>query len=172
MRPVEVNDLLDAVLPLIESQALEHGVRVLREGPPRLPRVFAISNHLKQVCFNLIFNAVEAMPEGGELCVRAYLADEETPDPEEASYVAVSGGHGASSVQIPAVVIEVSDTGQGIPPHELPKIFEPFYTTRTKGTGLGLAVSYSIIEQHHGELAVRSRLGEGTTFRIRLPVAQ
>jgi two-component system, NtrC family, sensor kinase len=172
MRPVEVNDILDAVLPLIEGQALEHGVRVLREEPIRLPRVFAISNHLKQVCFNLVFNAVEAMPEGGELRIRAYLASEDAPDPQEASYVAVSGGRGSSPVEMPAVVIEVSDTGMGIPPHDLPKIFEPFYTTRTKGTGLGLAVSYSIIEQHHGELAVRSQVGEGTTFRIRLPVAQ
>jgi two-component system NtrC family sensor kinase len=74
-------------------------------------------------------------------------------------------------VQGPAVVIEFTDTGTGIPAQDLPKIFEPFYTTRTKGTGMGLAVSYSIIEQHHGDLAVRSKLGEGTTFRIRLPVA-
>ncbi|NTU84050.1 MAG: hypothetical protein HGA45_32545, partial [Chloroflexales bacterium] len=78
----------------------------------------------------------------------------------------------ADPVRGPAVVVEFSDTGMGIPPQDLPKIFEPFYTTRTKGTGLGLAVSYSIIEQHHGDLAVRSTLGEGTTFRIRLPVAQ
>lgn len=171
MRPVEVNELLDAVLPLIESQALEQGVRILRESSPRLPRVLAISNHLKQVCFNLVFNAVEAMPEGGDLRVRTYLANEDLPDPEEASYVAVVGGRGTTPLELPAVVIEVSDTGTGIPPQDLPKIFEPFYTTRTKGTGLGLAVSYSIIEQHHGELAVRSQLGVGTTFRIRLPVA-
>ncbi len=172
MRPVEVNDILDAVLTLTESQLHERSVRIVRERGERLPRVFAISNHLKQVCFNLIFNAAEAMPDGGELRVHAYLDDGAAEDPDEASYVAVSGGRGAEAVQGPAVVIEFSDTGTGIPPHELPKIFEPFYTTRTKGTGLGLAVSYSIIEQHHGELAVRSALGQGTTFRIRLPVAQ
>ncbi|PDW02058.1 response regulator [Candidatus Viridilinea mediisalina] len=171
MRPIEVNELLDAVLPLIESQALEQGVRIVRESSPRLPRVLAISNHVKQVCFNLVFNAVEAMPEGGDLRVRTYLANEDLPDPEEANYVAVVGGRGTTPLELPAVVIEVSDTGVGIPPQDLSKIFEPFYTTRTKGTGLGLAVSYSIIEQHHGELAVRSQLGVGTTFRIRLPVA-
>jgi two-component system NtrC family sensor kinase len=171
MRPVDVNDILDTVLTLTESQLHERGVQIVREGDGRLPRVFAISNHLKQVCFNLIFNAAEAMPEGGELRVRAYLDDGAADDPAEASYVAVSGGR-AGAVRGPAVVVELSDTGMGIPAHELPKIFEPFYTTRTKGTGLGLAVSYSIIEQHHGELAVRSAAGQGTTFRIRLPVAQ
>ena len=172
MRPVDVNDILDAVLTLTESQLHERGVRIAREVGPRLPRVFAISNHLKQVCFNLVFNAAEAMPDGGELRVRAYLDDGAAEDPDEASYVAVSGGRSADRVQGQAVGVELSDTGTGIPPHELPKIFEPFYTTRTKGTGLGLAVSYSIIEQHHGELAVRSTVGSGTTFRIRLPVAQ
>jgi two-component system NtrC family sensor kinase len=70
------------------------------------------------------------------------------------------------------VVIEIRDSGGGISTQDLSKIFEPFFTTRSKGTGLGLAVSYSIIEQHHGDLAVRSVLGEGTTFRIALPVAQ
>lgn len=168
MRPVDVNDIIDAVLSLTETQLHERRVQVVREGegPPRLPRVFAISNHLKQVCFNLIFNAVEAMPDGGELHVRAYVAEDSVDD---AGYVSVSGA--AERMSGPAVVIEIGDTGAGIPPEALPKIFEPFYTTRVKGTGLGLAVSYSIVEQHHGELAVRSTVGQGTTFRVRLPVA-
>ncbi|NTU78467.1 MAG: response regulator, partial [Chloroflexales bacterium] len=143
MRPVEVNDILDAVLTLTESQLHERGVRIVREGAARLPRVLAISNHIKQVCFNLIFNAAEAMPDGGELRVRAYMADQAAGGPDESSYVAVSGGRAADPVRGPAVVVEFSDTGMGIPPQDLPKIFEPFYTTRTKGTGLGLAVSYS-----------------------------
>ena len=171
MRPLEISDILDAVLTLTEIQLDERSVRLVREGETRLPRVLAISNHLKQVCFSLIFNAAEAMPDGGELRVRTYLTDTAVGDPDEASYVAVSGAHSADPVQGQAVVIEFSDTGTGISAEDLPKIFEPFYTTRTKGTGMGLAVSYSIIEQHHGDLAVRSKLGEGTTFRIRLPVA-
>ncbi len=171
MRPVEVNDILDAVLTLSESQLHERNVQIVRESAAQLPHVLAISNHLKQVCFSLIFNAAEAMPEGGELRVRTYLSSAATGDPDEASYMAVSGGRATDPVQGPAVVIEFSDTGTGIAAQDLPKIFEPFYTTRTKGTGMGLAVSYSIIEQHHGDLAVRSKLGEGTTFRIRLPVA-
>jgi two-component system NtrC family sensor kinase len=169
MRPLDPNDILDAVLPLIEGQAQEHGVRVVCERAAELPRVLAISTHLKQVCFNLLFNAVEAMPDGGMLTIRAYVSSSEPTDPEEAEFVAMAGGHYASVVPYPALVIEVSDTGPGIPPDELSKIFEPFYTTRTKGTGLGLSVSYTIIEQHHGELVVRSRIDEGTTFRIKLP---
>jgi two-component system, NtrC family, sensor kinase len=169
MRPVDVNEIIDAVLALTETELHERRVQVLREGEtPRLPRVFAVSGHLKQVCFNLIFNAVEAMPEGGELRVRTYL--DEGDEDDDQGYVAVSGG--AEGPGGPTVTIEIADTGAGIPAQELPKIFEPFYTTRVKGSGLGLAVSYSIIEQHHGALAVRSTVGAGTTFRIRLPVAQ
>lgn len=171
MRPIDLSDLLDTVLNLAANQLSERHVRLLRDSPPRLPRVFAVGNHIKQVCLNLIFNAVEAMPDGGELRVRAYVAD--GPDGlVDGEFTAVAGGRNADRVQGPAVVVEFTDNGPGIRPEDLPKIFEPFYTTSTKGAGLGLAVSYSIIEQHHGELAVRSRIGEGSTFRFKLPVAQ
>lgn len=171
MRPVNLNEILEAVLNLTANQLEEARVSIVRDWQPSLPRVFAVSNHIKQVCFNLIFNAIEAMADvGGTLTVRSYLV-EEGLDAADSAFTSISGA-GANPVPGPAVVIEISDTGPGIPPHDLPKIFEPFYTTRMKGTGLGLAVSYSIIEQHHGELAVRSELGHGTTFRIKLPVAQ
>ncbi|MFV9504844.1 MAG: ATP-binding protein [Oscillochloridaceae bacterium umkhey_bin13] len=172
MRPVEPREILDAVLTLTENQIQAQGVRLVRMIPASLPRVLAISNHLKQVCFNLIFNALEAMPEGGELRVVAYPVAQAEADPEAAHYQTFSGGRGSDSLRGPVVVFEIGDSGAGIPAEDLPKIFEPFYTTRTKGTGLGLAVSYTIIEQHHGELAVRSDPGLGTTFRIRLPTAQ
>lgn len=171
MRPADVDEILDAVLTLTETQMAEQGVRLIRQRAGQLPRVFAISNHLKQVCFNLIFNALEAMPDGGELRVKtAVLEDGAAPDIE--GFVTVLAGGTAERAGRAMVLIEISDTGSGIPTQDLPKIFEPFFTTRTKGTGLGLAVSYSIIEQHHGDLAVRSAVGEGTTFRIALPVAQ
>jgi two-component system, NtrC family, sensor kinase len=172
MRPVNMNDILEAVLNLTANQLEEAQVTVMRDCQAHLPRVFAVSNHVKQVCFNLIFNAIEAMTDtGGTLTVRSYVVDASN-DSTAAAFTTVSGVGANNPVQGPAVVIEISDTGPGIPPHDLPKVFEPFYTTRMKGTGLGLAVSYSIIEQHHGELAVRSELGQGTTFRITLPVAQ
>ncbi len=171
MRPADVDEILDAVLTLTETQLAEQRVQLVRQRAGQLPRVFAVSNHLKQVCFNLIFNALEAMPEGGELHVKTAVVEGEAELDTE-GFVTVLAGGAAERAGRAMVVIEISDTGSGIPAHDLSKIFEPFFTTRTKGTGLGLAVSYSIIEQHHGDLAVRSVVGEGTTFRIALPVAE
>lgn len=171
MRPIDLGDILDAVLTLTTNQLHEHRIRVLRDVAPGLPRVLGVSNHIKQVCLSLIFNAIEAMPDGGELRVRAYLAQERDEAGDDA-FTVVAGGRMSEPITGPAVVIEIGDTGPGIPPQDLPKVFEPFFTTRFKGTGLSLALSYTIVEQHHGEMAVRSEPGQGTVFRIRLPVAQ
>ena len=170
MRPVNLGDIVDTVLALTANQLHEHSIHMLREERVALPRVFAVSSHIKQVCLSLIFNAIEAMPDGGELRLGIYLAADGS-DVGADGFTVVAGGHTASPMIGPTVVIEIGDTGAGISSQDLPKIFEPFYTTRMKGTGLSLALSYSIVEQHHGEMAVRSALGQGTTFRIRLPVA-
>lgn len=169
MRPIDLHEPLDLVLTLVHNQLEQSHVRIVRETTSRLPHVFAIANHIKQVYMNLILNAIEAMPDGGSLTIRSHVAEAAFDEDHGAAATSGAAGH---RVDGPSVVIEFSDTGQGIPPHELSKIFEPFYTTRTKGTGLGLAISYSIIEQHHGELSVNSSPGQGTTFRIRLPVAR
>ncbi len=171
MRPAHMGEILDAVLTLTSNQLYEHSVELIREVEPALPRVLAVSSHIKQVCLSLIFNAIEAMPEGGVLRVRAYLSAD-GGNADEDQFTVVAGGRMSEPVAGPAVVVEIGDTGPGIPPQDLPKIFEPFYTTRIKGTGLSLTLSHSIVEQHHGEMAVRSELGQGTTFRIRLPVAE
>jgi signal transduction histidine kinase len=94
---------------------------------------------------NLIINAVEAMPEGGALTITSALRN---------SWLA----------------IEVQDTGQGLTRDEVARIFEPFYTTKAGGTGLGLAVSYGIIQQHGGRIEVQSAPGQGTTFTVLLPL--
>jgi two-component system NtrC family sensor kinase len=171
MRPVDLGEILDSVLTLTSNQLHERNIIVLRKDYPAPPRVFAVISHIKQVCLSLIFNAIEAMPDGGELRVGVYLA----PEGSEVSadgFTVVAGGNASSPMIGPTVVVEIGDTGSGISSQDLPKIFEPFYTTRIKGTGLSLALSYSIVEQHHGEMAVRSELGQGTTFRIRLPAAK
>ena len=170
MRPVDLGDILDSVLTLTSTQMLDHNIQVIRADRAALPRVLAVTSHIKQVCLSLIFNAIEAMPDGGELRLGIYLAADGS-DVGADGFTVVAGGHTASPMIGPTVVIEIGDTGAGISSQDLPKIFEPFYTTRMKGTGLSLALSYSIVEQHHGEMAVRSALGQGTTFRIRLPVA-
>jgi len=113
-------------------------------------------NQFNQIIQNLVINAIEAMPEGGVLRIRAenvYLKKGEVPLLEEGPYVK----------------IEVSDTGCGIPPENLPKIFDPFFTTKKTGSGLGLAIVYSAIKKFRGHITVQSEVGKGTTFTIYLP---
>ena len=141
----EVNTLVESVLALANKR-LEHGkVRVQRRFSPDLPKLRAVADQLTQVFLNLVINAVEAMPEGGDLTI-ATLQD---------------NGR---------VHVRFSDAGPGINPEEAKKIFEPFYTTKRSGTGLGLAVSYGIIQRHGGEITVESAPGRGATFVVSLPV--
>ncbi len=170
MRPLSLNPMIESVLRVVDHQLELNQVRVLRDWCPQLPNVFAIGSRFKQVIHHLITNAVEAMPNGGVLTIRTYSTN-------GAEYQINAGfeflplrsaGH---QVKGPSVVIEISDTGHGIAPDDLPKIFEPFYTTRVKAAGLGLAITYSIVEQHRGDLSVSSIEGQGTTVRVRLPPA-
>lgn len=143
----DVNALLEDTLALASKQLQHGGIKTRKELTPDLPPVEAIANYLKQVFINIVLNAVEAMPDGGELAVRTSVDHEDHE-----------------------VLIAFSDTGVTIPPEDLPYIFEPFYTTKDKGTGLGLAISYSIVEQHEGTIEVSSTQGKGTTFVVRLPL--
>jgi two-component system NtrC family sensor kinase len=141
----DINQVIESVLALANKR-LEHGkVKVRRRLAPDLPKLQTVADQLTQVFLNLIINAVEAMPEGGELKV-ATLRDESQ------------------------VRVRVSDTGPGLNPEEAKKIFEPFYTTKRSGTGLGLAVSYGIIQRHGGDIAVESAPGHGATFVVSLPI--
>ncbi|EFO81825.1 multi-sensor signal transduction histidine kinase [Oscillochloris trichoides DG-6] len=170
MRPVDLVEILDGVLSLTSTQLHTQQIELIREIDPDLPHVLAVGSHMRQVCLSLIFNAIEAMNAGGELRVRAYLVTEQE-DPHTDLFTIAVERRITPPMCGPMVVVEISDTGPGIPTQDLHKIFEPFYTTRIKGTGLSLAMTYNIIEQHHGEMAVRSIPGQGATFRIRLPVA-
>jgi two-component system NtrC family sensor kinase len=140
----DVNRLIENVLALT-SKRLEHGrVHVRTQLQADLPAMSVVPDQLTQVCLNLIINAVEAMPQGGTLTI-------------------VSAQRGDW------LAIEVQDTGAGLAPDEATRIFEPFYTTKADGTGLGLAVSYGIIQQHGGRIEVNSTPGQGTTFTVLLP---
>ena len=114
-----------------------------------LPIISMIRDQIKQVILNVCLNAVEAMEQGGELCVRTHADDP---------------NHG--------VIITISDNGPSINPKILPNIFDPFVTTKEGGTGLGLAITYDIIQRHHGQIDVESNMGMGTEFTIWLPVEQ
>lgn len=116
---------------------------------PSLPATLADPNQLKEVFWNLITNAQQAMPKGGRITISTSQADEGR-----------------------TIVVKVADTGVGIGPEGLKRLFTPFYTTKTNGTGLGLAIAYGIVKMHRGNIEATSREGEGTTFTITLPVRQ
>ncbi len=145
---VEVNEVIERTLSLLEHQLSKENVTVRRCLQPDLPKVEANAGQLQQVFTNMIINAFHAMPEGGALLVRT------------------------SQVAENQITIEFEDTGTGIPKEVMPKIFDPFFTTKAegKGTGLGLAVSHTIIERHGGDIGVKSEIGKGTCFTLQLPV--
>ncbi len=171
MRPLNLNTLLEGVLRLVDRRLRKNNIEVRRDWYPALPLVFAIGGRLKQVCLDLISNAIDSMPNGGVLTIRTYT----TSQPAYHFNAGLSWKPATSSAGYlrhgPTVVVEISDTGHGIPSDDLPKVFEPFYTTRTNAAGLGLALTYSIVEQHQGELSVSSTEGQGTTIRVQLPAA-
>jgi two-component system NtrC family sensor kinase len=148
--PVAVNTVIEDTFFLLKHHTRFKKLTVQRELAERLPQVLANSEQLVQVLMSLMLNALDAMETGnGRLTVRSAM-----------------GGHRGGEV-----VVEVQDTGVGIPRSEQSKIFEPFYTTKTqgRGTGLGLSICYGIVEDHNGRLEVESQPGLGATFRVCLP---
>jgi len=158
--PTDVNVLLENVVALLGKQLQQGNIEVNLKLAPDLPLIVATGDHLKQVFLNMIINALEAMPQGGRLeMATRYIAERNAPKPSPAR------GNAFGFVEI-----EFTDTGVGIPEEHLHNIFDPFYTTKSKGMGLGLSVSYGIVERHGGQIQVKSKVGEGTTFLVRLPV--
>jgi signal transduction histidine kinase len=145
---VHVNDVLESLFKIIEFQPQAKSIRLVRELDPDLPPVLAGTGQLRQVFLNVILNAIQAMPQGGELKVVTRTRADHVFD---------------------GVEIVVSDTGVGIPRHQIERIFQPFFTTKEEGTGLGLAITYGIVREHNGRIDVESAVGRGTTFRIFLP---
>jgi two-component system NtrC family sensor kinase len=147
-----VNALVEDTLFLLKHHKRFRRVAVTRELAPALPLVHGNAEQLIQVLMALLLNAADAIEHGGALTVRTGVAPHR---PDE-------------------VTVAVSDTGPGIPPAELSKIFEPFYTTKPqgRGTGLGLSICYGIIEDHRGRIEVDSEVGEGSTFLVYLPAEE
>jgi len=147
LQPVKVHALLDEILPIIETEAGKHNVKVTIDAPPSVPAVNGDSAMLRQAFLNLAINACQAMPNGGSLRL-------------------TSGPASRGRVEV-----RVQDTGVGIAPEHLSKIFNLYFTTKERGTGIGLSMVYRIIQMHDGEVEVQSTPGRGTTFSVLLPRA-
>jgi two-component system sensor histidine kinase HydH len=151
-RPTDILATLREVITLAGPGAEAAGVKLVMDAPGALPEVMADREQMKQLLSNLVLNSLQAMPNGGTLTFRGRaISDSAIRNPQS------------------AIVIEVEDTGPGIPEADLPRIFEPFYTTRTKGTGLGLAICRQIVEAHDGTIRVESTGPQGTTILVMLP---
>lgn len=143
----DIRQLLDQVITLLNTQAIIHNVEIITDFGEREANVEGDVNHLKQVFINFIKNAVESMPGGGELTIRLEIGDDDT------------------------VAIYFTDNGSGIPEAILSRLGEPFFTTKEKGNGLGFMISKKMIEDHKGQVHVSSKLQEGTTIKVILPLS-
>jgi signal transduction histidine kinase len=147
--PEKVDRLVEGLLPAFAEPLREHGVELRLDIARDLPDIRVDPMQMEQALLELVANALDAMPEGGTLRLAAHTGDGPSPSPE--------------------VLVEVSDTGGGIPEQVLPSVCEPFFTTREEGTGLGLAIAKRYVEQNGGRLEILSAPGTGTTVRVRLP---
>jgi signal transduction histidine kinase len=145
LKPCKVNSLIEESLALIQYDQRVQDITVVRDFWPDMPAITIDGSQLSQVIVNIVLNAADAMPNGGTLTIR-------------------------SRVENNSIVIDFEDTGVGIDKESLGRIFDPFYTTKEHGTGLGLAVSYSIIKKLNGSLTVESDLNKGSRFMITLPM--
>ncbi|OQA85688.1 MAG: Sporulation kinase E [bacterium ADurb.Bin236] len=148
-KSVNINQLLEETIALLKHQVMFQDIDIVRNMAAYLPDTIMDADQVKQVFINMMLNAADAMPNGGKLFVRTssdYIQNE--------------------------ITIEFTDTGVGIPERDVKRIFDPFFTTKEKGrgTGLGLSVSYGIVQRHGGSIDVKSRVGQGTTFMITFPV--
>lgn len=141
-----IKRILNNITSLLETEARLKGIQLISEYDVNLPLINCEQNQLKQVFINLIKNAIEAMPNGGKIIVKAQIINNKM------------------------VSIQIVDQGMGIEEERIPKLGEPFYTTKENGTGLGLMVCYRIIEQHGGIMNITSQLNRGTTVEVCLPL--
>lgn len=148
--PRSVNAVVEKALTVVETNGISSGIHIHWDFHPHLPPIPMDPEQIHQVILNIVINAIEAMPGGGTLTVRTFRIDGATGD---------------------AVGISIRDTGQGIPRDALKQIFTPFFTTKERGVGLGLAVCQRIIRGHGGRIRVKSIPGKGTIFHIRLEAA-
>jgi signal transduction histidine kinase len=141
----DLREVLEESLDLVAFQARKAKVAVRRRFPDAALLIQGDKSQLKQLFLNIFLNAIQAMPDGGELAVEARLREDQK------------------------AAVTVADTGEGIPEENMDRIFDPFFTTKKSGTGLGLSIGYNIVKSHRGDIEVKSRPGQGTSILITLP---
>ena len=156
---VDLNKMIRKTIELVSQSAQSSGIEIVTEFDESLPTVWMDEDLVDQVIMNMLVNAEHAMEGGGRIMIRTRQRDDYRRKVTNAKPVAMAE-------------ITIRDTGCGIPPENLQKIFDPFFTTKGvgKGTGLGLSVSHGAVQAHGGDIEVESVVGEGSTFRIYLPV--
>jgi signal transduction histidine kinase len=160
LEPANLNEVIAQVLELFEGQITAQGVAVQRDFQRDLPFCMADRKRLHRCVGNLVSNAIQAMPSGGQLSVQTALVQ-----------MAFPASRPPGTKPEAAIQVTVSDTGQGIPPDRLSRIFDPFYTTKEKGVGLGMAITHRIVEDHKGTIDVHSEVGKGATFTLHFPIS-
>ena len=144
----DFHEIIDNIILLFSYQMQNQGIQTEKEFQPDLPHIHADPEQIKQVLMNIVLNALQAMPEGGKVQFKTF-------------------SHPGDEM----VHLIISDTGAGISEETIPKIFKPFYSTKAKGAGLGLAIVEKIIQEHRGKVIVNSQIGMGTTVEITLPTS-
>jgi signal transduction histidine kinase len=150
---VDIHDVLDGVLFQVEEAFRNSNIQVSKHYEKNLQRIWADGFKIKHAFQNIVKNAMDAMPHGGNLTITTCLREKD---------------EGRKSADI--LEVRFADTGCGIPEGETERIFQPFYTTRNKGIGLGLAITRNMINLHKGEILVESKVGEGTQMIVRLSI--
>ncbi len=155
-RPVDINQVIEATFSIIGHQISLENIKLNKKLDQHLPPILGDFDQIQQALMNIVLNAAQAMPNGGDLTVITSV---------------VPGVKIGRSIKH-AVRIDISDTGVGIPKENLNRLFTPFFTTKEKGkgVGLGLPVVHGIIERHHGKIEIESKPGTGTTFSIYLRI--
>ena len=161
-KPREIRNVLEETIELfINSQEYHEGIHILRKFSHDRIQISIDPDQIKQVFWNLLMNAAQAMTNGGDLSVRLEKGDD--------ILLTTNPPWSTPKRSKEWVKISITDSGNGIPPGDKEKIFEPFYTTKERGTGLGLSIVHKIIENHNGIIKVDSEVGKGSTFTLFLP---
>ncbi len=144
-KKIKIVEVLEKAISITDNHFQQMGITLMREHDEKLPAITIDERQTQQVFLNIFLNAIQAMPDGGDLGVKTQYSNKK-------------------------IYVKISDTGMGISPSIINSVCEPFFTTKAQGAGLGLSVIKRILDEHNGEISVESEEGKGTTFTVELPI--